>query len=902
MKHLLILITACLMFSVNLMASQVDTSTSIPSKPAVIDVKKADNLFAKQQFREALNGYAKAYESNPGHADLNFKMGLCYHYLLQHPELCKGFFTNAAKKYTAKYNFYNSKNTNTSFDANYFLGKTYLAQNSTDSAMYYLAEWSSELKNEVPMDAARQLKMCVNYNLLKRQVRNIKLERLPVPVNTLYSETNPVLSIDHRIIFYASNKPEGETGDNLMADDDIYYSTLRKDGQWSDPISFTNNTPADEQPLYLSTDGKKLYFRRVEKKGTADIYFATLEDGKWSAAQKLKEANSPFDEKGISFTADGTQMVVSSNRPEGSGGYDLYLAKSNNGRFGKLVNMGKKVNTELDEIYPYCHPVDKRIYFSTNGNLKYGMGGYDVFFTQSDSGTTWSEPFTMGYPLNKGSNELNYYVVSEGVSYYTALSENGDFDIYEIKRGEADENIEQEIVAENTIAQSADNSIVEVLEVEKEKIVEKEKEVEVSKVEEVKVEVQKNVGEVNAEQAKTLDNVIAIEQREVQVQVPVEVEVVKASGTRPLMAADGTVTNADGTIHEELTAQNKGTATVNEPAATNTSTPPANEAENTSSYNTSSYNSTSAAADNTDTKASDNSSNSTYGTSSYNTNTEANSTSENSSSSSYNSSGNSNTTADATGNETTTSVNSNSYNSYSQPEVNNTSETSTNSKSAENAEVTAPKLSKERLPYTKSYTHMVTEGETLESIARKYEVSVYDLKQWNKLKSNTIRAENLLVVGYDYDENLKYELAMKQLDMAGVSKQDREGIIQNVKKILEEKLSRERSAVYKTIPFNFNSQSIGISNNELDLLTAYMKDHKDVTIEVVGHTDNIGAWETNFWVSRQRAKSVYDYLVSKGVSTSRIIFNGKGAIQPVASNTTQDGRAKNRRVEVILIQ
>ncbi|MBL0308401.1 MAG: OmpA family protein [Bacteroidetes bacterium] len=81
-----------------------------------------------------------------------------------------------------------------------------------------------------------------------------------------------------------------------------------------------------------------------------------------------------------------------------------------------------------------------------------------------------------------------------------------------------------------------------------------------------------------------------------------------------------------------------------------------------------------------------------------------------------------------------------------------------------------------------------------------------------------------------------------------------------------------------------------------------MKDHKDVSIEVVGHTDNIGSWETNFWLSHKRAKSVYDYLFTKGITTNRMIYNGKGSIEPVADNDTDLGRAKNRRVEVILIQ
>ncbi len=118
MKHHLSLMAVCCMAWGNIFASQADTSTSVQPKTEAVSVKKADNLFAGQQFRAALNGYAKAYGANNSSPDLNFKMGLCYHHMGEHPELCETYFTAAAKKYSFKYNFYNSKNSNTSFDAN----------------------------------------------------------------------------------------------------------------------------------------------------------------------------------------------------------------------------------------------------------------------------------------------------------------------------------------------------------------------------------------------------------------------------------------------------------------------------------------------------------------------------------------------------------------------------------------------------------------------------------------------------------------------------------------------------------------------------------------------------------------------------------------------------------------
>ncbi|HTP61636.1 MAG TPA: OmpA family protein [Burkholderiales bacterium] len=79
---------------------------------------------------------------------------------------------------------------------------------------------------------------------------------------------------------------------------------------------------------------------------------------------------------------------------------------------------------------------------------------------------------------------------------------------------------------------------------------------------------------------------------------------------------------------------------------------------------------------------------------------------------------------------------------------------------------------------------------------------------------------------------------------------------------------------------------------------------KAINLEVViaiGHTDSIGSDAYNQKLSVRRAESVKAYLVSKGVEPNRIYTEGKGEKQPVASNKTKDGRAKNRRVEIEVI-
>jgi outer membrane protein OmpA-like peptidoglycan-associated protein len=73
----------------------------------------------------------------------------------------------------------------------------------------------------------------------------------------------------------------------------------------------------------------------------------------------------------------------------------------------------------------------------------------------------------------------------------------------------------------------------------------------------------------------------------------------------------------------------------------------------------------------------------------------------------------------------------------------------------------------------------------------------------------------------------------------------------------------------------------------------------DVNMRVEGYTDNVGSAPTNQKLSEARAKAVYDFLKSQGVAESRLAFQGLGPASPVADNATADGRAKNRRVEIV---
>ena len=95
---------------------------------------------------------------------------------------------------------------------------------------------------------------------------------------------------------------------------------------------------------------------------------------------------------------------------------------------------------------------------------------------------------------------------------------------------------------------------------------------------------------------------------------------------------------------------------------------------------------------------------------------------------------------------------------------------------------------------------------------------------------------------------------------------------------------------------------LDISIVELDKVVEMMQSHPTLHIELGGHTDNVGSEASNQKLSEQRAKAVYDYLVSHGVSADRLSYKGYGQSQPVADNSTPEGRRQNRRTVFTIIE
>jgi len=103
------------------------------------------------------------------------------------------------------------------------------------------------------------------------------------------------------------------------------------------------------------------------------------------------------------------------------------------------------------------------------------------------------------------------------------------------------------------------------------------------------------------------------------------------------------------------------------------------------------------------------------------------------------------------------------------------------------------------------------------------------------------------------------------------------------------------------IYFPFNSFDLtNESKVVLDQLIDFLHENQSISIEIQGHTDNIGTDASNLKLSESRAQSVYNYLVEKDVSATRLSYKGFGKSVPVAGNDTGEGRAKNRRTVFVI--
>lgn len=124
-----------------------------------------------------------------------------------------------------------------------------------------------------------------------------------------------------------------------------------------------------------------------------------------------------------------------------------------------------------------------------------------------------------------------------------------------------------------------------------------------------------------------------------------------------------------------------------------------------------------------------------------------------------------------------------------------------------------------------------------------------------------------------------------------------------LKRYLDESNVYNRRIHLSPIEFEFDSHVLREEwHNYLDNLIDQILSHPEMRLKIVGHTDNIGSDDFNDQLSAKRAKSVYDYFIERGIKSTHLTYEGRGRREPLNRNDDEEGRKKNRRVELIKME
>ena len=197
-----------------------------------------------------------------------------------------------------------------------------------------------------------------------------------------------------------------------------------------------------------------------------------------------------------------------------------------------------------------------------------------------------------------------------------------------------------------------------------------------------------------------------------------------------------------------------------------------------------------------------------------------------------------------------------------------------------------------------------------------------EILEWVKIEGTFIpkRKHEYLTIGNFYNnENTKVETfkgfrgsdwippyAQYLIDDVRVWQEGPTGTPVQVPEVAEislKKMEKNKAIVIENIFFDLNRATLKeASFASLNTLVISLQKNKNLKIEIRGHTDDRGSATHNLKLSTARAQAVFSFLIQKGIEREQIKFMGLGSNQPLTSNETEEGRAKNRRVEFLILE
>jgi outer membrane protein OmpA-like peptidoglycan-associated protein/tetratricopeptide (TPR) repeat protein len=223
----------------------------------------------------------------------------------------------------------------------------------------------------------------------------------------------------HKIVFTSSRKGFGPVfrhyNWNRKPFLDIYVADVDSSYQLKNPKYWNKkmNKKWHQGPAcFAKHDSMMAYTRNNYAKNTSDvrlqIFFSYLKNGKWTEPEAFYLNNSKYSVGHPCLTKDGNMMFFVSDMSGGYGGTDIYMVKKDStNKWGKPINLGNKINTEGNEMFPFYEEKNGLLFFSSNGLA--GLGGLDVFVAQQTP-TGFDDVQNVGVPINSSDDDFAYII------------------------------------------------------------------------------------------------------------------------------------------------------------------------------------------------------------------------------------------------------------------------------------------------------------------------------------------------------------------------------------------------------------------------------------------------------------------------------------------------------------
>jgi outer membrane protein OmpA-like peptidoglycan-associated protein/tetratricopeptide (TPR) repeat protein len=388
------------------------------------DTKEADKLYNRYEYVAAAKAYLSLTESDKADGYVYKQLADSYYNVFNAPDATKWYAKAVESPQDAEtyYRYAQMLKASGKYEEASKQMQKFAAMAPADSR----AKAFKDNPNYVP----KLLSKAKEYNANGSDINSDKSDFSPLLVeNTLYfvSARN------------TARKNYGWTGEPYL---DVYQATYNSDGTISNAFPVPNiNSKWHEGQVTLTADGNTIYYasesykERVSEKmddvknskfSLLYIYKATKDGEGWTDMTALPINSKEYSCSNPSISKDGKTLYFSSDMPNGLGGVDIWKVSVNqDGTYGTAENLGKNVNTEGDENFPFISDDNKTLYFASNG--RQGLGGLDVYEYELAAG---KEAVNMGMPINSDKDDFSYsFNIKKEVGFF-ASNRNGNDDIF----------------------------------------------------------------------------------------------------------------------------------------------------------------------------------------------------------------------------------------------------------------------------------------------------------------------------------------------------------------------------------------------------------------------------------------------------------------------------------------